>query len=125
MGENKTMKTYLRFLKFLKPHTLVFIAALLCMVISSILSGLSLGIIVPIADNILGSKNIHIPQGLPEFLKGFVTYVNSMPRGELLNRIAVLLAIIFFLKGLFLFLQTYLINDVSLRITRDVKDPLY
>ena len=119
------MKTYLRFLKFLKPHTLVFIAALLCMVISSVLSGLSLGIIVPIADNILGSKNIHVPQGLPGFLKDFVTYVNSMPRGELLNRIAVLLAIIFFLKGLFLFLQTYLINDVSLRITRDVRDRLY
>ncbi len=119
------MKIYLRFLKFLKPHLLIFIAAIFCMVISSILSGMSLGIIVPITDNILGSKSIHIPQGLPEFLKGFVTYVNSLPKWELLNKIAILIIIIFFIKGIFLFLQSYLINDVSQRVTRDIRERLY
>ena len=55
------MAEYIRFLKFVKPHLWVMVLAIICMILSSSLAGVSLGMIIPVVDNILSGKNIALP----------------------------------------------------------------
>lgn len=114
-------------IRFVLPHVWVLALAGLCMAVSSAFNGVSIGMIIPLVDNIIRGKkiayasNVHIPA----LLKNVIDKVNSMPPIELLNSMIVIVMILWFLKNLFEFLQTYLMNDASQRVIRDVKDIIY
>ncbi|MFH1406445.1 MAG: ABC transporter ATP-binding protein [Candidatus Omnitrophota bacterium] len=119
------MKTYLRLLKYVKPHTGTLVLASFLMLISSIFDGASIGMVVPTVDKILGGKEIQISQNAPLFLKSFIGKINAIPSSSLLNSLIIFLLVMFLLKGICQFLQSYLMNDVSYAIIRDIRDVLY
>lgn len=119
------MKEYLRLLKFLRPHLGVLGIASVFMFLSTIFDGASLSMIVPLADKVLTNKQIIIPTKLPVFLSNFVDFVNATSPSKLLNIMALAVLVLFLLKGLFSFLQSYLMSDIGQRVVRDIRSKLY
>ena len=121
------MTRYGRLVKFVYPHAWVLALAGLCMVATSALSGVSLGMIIPLVDNIIAGKKIAMPAGiaLPPLLQHMIDKVNTTPPMQLLNSMIIVVIILWLLKSVFEFLQTYLMNDVSQRVIRDVKNIIY
>ncbi len=109
------------------PHGFVFAAAILCMVLSSAFSASPLGLIIPLVDKIITGKQIVIPAGItpPQFLSDIVQKVNELSPLALLNIMTVMVVVMFLLKGIFVFLQTYFMSDVSQKVIRDAKNMIY
>ncbi|MFH0764050.1 MAG: ABC transporter ATP-binding protein [Candidatus Omnitrophota bacterium] len=101
--------------------------AAVCMLASSIFTISPFTMIIPLVDKIIAGKAIIIPHSemLPQFVKGLIDKVNSMPRMDLLNNMALIFIILWLLKSLFTFFQSYLMNDVSQRVIRDIKGIIY
>jgi ATP-binding cassette, subfamily B, bacterial MsbA len=119
------MREYLKLLKFIKPHKGLFILASVCMFFSTIFDGVSLGMLVPLTDKVLTNKPIIIPARLPAFLTRLIDSLNSTPQVVLLNYMAVGVLILFVFKGLFGFLQNYLMSDIGQLVVRDIRSKLY
>ncbi len=121
------MNRYLRLVRFVIPHAGVLVLAILCMVASSTFTISPFTMIIPLVDKIIAGNKITIPHSdlLPQFAKNLVVHVNSMSRMELLNNMAIIFIVMWFLKNFFEFCQTYLMNDVSQRVIRDVKNIIY
>ena len=119
------MTTYLRLLRYLKPHLGLFGIAVGCMIVSSVLGGIQLGAIIPLADRIMTNQTIPIPEWLPGWLAGIVGWLNGTERITALTAFAIAIPVLFFLKGLFEFLQTFYINDTSQRVIRDLRQTLF
>lgn len=121
------MKDYFKFLGFIKPHWVIFSLAILCMIVSALFEASPLAMIIPLIDVIISGKAVKIPDGVnaPQILQDAVSAVNAMPKLELLYIMTAAIVVIFILKGVFMFLQTYLMSDVSERVIRDVKDAIY
>jgi subfamily B ATP-binding cassette protein MsbA len=118
------VKEYFRLLKFVKPYTRLLGLAALMMGISAIFDGVSLSMIVPLADKVLTDKKILLPVKLPSFLAEFIQLLNSTPSVVLLKFMAIAVLILFILKGLFHFAQSYLMADISQRVVRDIRSRL-
>lgn len=121
------MKNYKRLVKFVLPHAWVLALAGLFMILSSAFGGVSIGMIIPLVDNIITGKKIVIPQGiaLPGPLKNIVDLANSLSPLQLLNNMILIVIVLWLLKSFFEFCQTYLMNDVAQRVIRDVKVIIY
>ncbi|MEW6075681.1 MAG: ABC transporter ATP-binding protein [Candidatus Omnitrophota bacterium] len=119
------MRDYIKLLKFVKPHAGLFVCAVTCMVFSTLFDGISLGMIVPLADKVLTNKAIVVPAKLPVFLSNLIAIINSTPPLVLLHSMVVVILFVFLLKGLFEFLQSYLMSDVGQRVVRDIRAALY
>ncbi len=114
-------------IKFVLPHAWVLALAGVCMIVSSAFGGVSLGMIIPLVDNIITGKKIIVPHGvnLPPAIKGLIDLANSLTPLQLLNNMIIIVIILWLLKSFFEFCQTYLMNDVSQRVIRDVKNIIY
>ena len=120
------MNTYLRLLKFVRPHRGVLVLAAVCMLASALFDGVSLGMLVPLADRVLNNKEIIVTDTpLPPIIKDTIARINATPPLTLLNIMAALILVLFLFKGIFLFLQSYLMTDVSQRVIRDARNSLY
>ena len=121
------MKKYARLVKFVLPHAWVLAMAGLCMVATSAFSGVSISMIIPLVDKVIAGKKIAIPGGiaLPPPVQGLIDAANAMTPMRLLNSLVVIVIILWLLKSFFEFCQTYLMNDVSQRVIRDVKNIIY
>lgn len=119
------MKEYLKLLRFLKPYTYIFLLASFFMGLSAIFDGVSLGMIVPLADKVLTDKKIVIPAKLPEFLDNLVSNINTMAPFELLRIMAIVVLVVMFLKGVVTFFQGYIMSDIGQRVMRDIRFHLY
>jgi subfamily B ATP-binding cassette protein MsbA len=103
----------------------LFLAAGVCMGFSAIFDGVSLAMIVPLSDKVLTNKQIILPTKLPPFLAGIVDKLNSIAPLAMLNYIAVGIVLLFIFKGIFGFLQGYLMSDIGQRVIRDIRSKLY
>lgn len=92
---------------------------------SAIFDGVSLSMIVPLADKVLTDKKIILPSETPQFLSRFVELINSTPSLVLLKLMAISVLVLFVLKGLFFFVQGYLMSDIGQRAVRDIRSKLY
>lgn len=119
------MKDYLKLLKFIRPYSGHFLIATVCMAFSAVFDGVSLAMLVPLTDKVLTNKRIIIPTKLPPLLSALVDKVNNIEPAVLLNYMAVGILVLFFLKGLFAFLQAYLMSDIGQKVVRDIKAKLY
>ena len=109
------MENYKRLIKFVFPHAWVLALAGLCMVISSAFGGVSIGMIIPLVDNIITGKKIIVPHNvsLPPAVKGLIDLANSLTPLQLLNDMILIVIVLWLLKSFFEFCQTYLMNDVA------------
>jgi ATP-binding cassette, subfamily B, bacterial MsbA len=119
------MKQYFRLFKFIWPHKFLFIGSGICMVMSALFDGVSLGMIMPLADIVFTGKKIVVPVTLPSFLAKFVDRLNSTAPFVLLNYIAIGIIVLYVLKGLFGFLQSYFMTDISALVVRDIRASVY
>lgn len=119
------MRDYLRLLKFIKPYLGLFSVAGICMFFSALFDGVSLAMIVPLADKVLTNTKIIIPTKLPLFLSRFVDNINKTPPYTLLNYMAIAVVLLFFLKGVFEFLQSYFMSDIGQKVVKDIRSSLY
>jgi len=119
------MKDYLKLLKFVAPYKCLFLIASICMGFSAVFDGVSLAMMVPLADKVLTNRKIIIPAKLPGFLSGLVDAVNNTTPLALLNYMAIGILILFLLKGIFGFLQSYIMSDIGQLVVRDIKSKLY
>jgi subfamily B ATP-binding cassette protein MsbA len=92
---------------------------------SAIFDGVSLAMMVPLADKVLTNKKIIVPAKLPDFLAGFVDKINNMSPETLLTYMVISVLLLFFLKGVFGFFQSYFMSDIGQRVVRDIKAKLY
>lgn len=121
------MKDYIRLIKLIRPHTGVLVLAVVCMVATSIFGGASLGMIIPFVDNVISGKGIPIPQdaNIPPFIANFIVELNSLSPLALLNRLIIWVMVIFLLKEIFTYFQSYFMSDLSERVIRDIKNTVY
>jgi subfamily B ATP-binding cassette protein MsbA len=119
------MSTYFRLLGFLRPHLGVFGVAVACMAASSLLKGLELATLIPLADRIVTDKSIPSPGWLPGWLASAVGWLNGLAPMTVLTGFALAIPILFLLKGLFEFWQTFYINDATQRVIRDLRQTLF
>ncbi len=119
------MRDYLRLLKFAKPYTGLFIIASVCMAFSALFDGISLGMIVPLADKVLSDKKIIVPVRLPTFLANFIDTLNNTPSLTMLNYVAIGVIVLFFFKGIIGFFQSYIMSDIGQRVVTDIRSKLY
>ncbi len=119
------LQDYRDLFAFTRPHLRLFSLAVICMLISTVFDGISMGMIVPFSDKILSNNKIVIPAKLPPLLEGFIDKINSMSQLSLLYAMVVFLIFLFIFKGLFSFLQSSLMSDVGQRVMRDMRLKLY
>jgi len=121
------MKNYIRLITFVLPHVWVLSLAIACMIASSAFSSVSIGMVIPLIDNIIAGKHIMLPAGVvpPQFLQAVIDSVNGMAAPQLLNHMIVIIMVLWLLKNAFEFGQSYFMNDVSQRVIRDMKNIIY
>ncbi|MBI3252543.1 MAG: ABC transporter ATP-binding protein [Candidatus Omnitrophica bacterium] len=122
------MSHYRRMISFVKPHSARLYLAFGAMVMNSLLGGLPIiGLIIPFVDSILAGKPIAIPNQtrLPAFLVDLVYRVNALSRWDLLNILIVWTVGLAFFRLFFEYWQSYLMNDASQRVIRDLRNELY
>ncbi|MBU0549471.1 MAG: hypothetical protein KKH80_03020, partial [Candidatus Omnitrophica bacterium] len=119
------MRDYFQLLRFVRPYRKLLGLAALMMGFSAIFDGVSLSMIVPLADKVLTDKKIILPSETPQFLSRFVELINSTPSLVLLKLMAISVLVLFVLKGLFFFVQGYLMSDIGQRAVRDIRSKLY
>ncbi|MBU1091010.1 MAG: ABC transporter ATP-binding protein/permease [Candidatus Omnitrophica bacterium] len=119
------MRQYLKLLKFVRPYLKIFSLAAICMTFSAVFDGVSLAMIVPLADKVLNNKKIIIPTKLPAFLADFVDKINNTESSVLLYYMAISILGLFFFKGIFNFFQGYLMSDIGQKVVRDIRSKLY
>ncbi len=121
------MGQYRRLVRFVIPHAWVLALACFCMIASSAFSGVSMGMIIPLVDNIIAGKKIAIPAGvpLPEFARKLIDATNAMAPMDLLNAMIIIVLSMWLAKTFFEFCQNYFMNDVSQRVIMDIKNKIY
>ena len=123
------MQLYLRLLKFIRPYLLVFVVALACMILFTILSGFSLMTLLPVVDGVMGGKKMTINTSLSFPFKRDLLHIldvlNGMDRLWLLNASVIFFLVVIVLKVVFDFLQQVLMETVGQKATRDVRCIVY
>ena len=119
------LREYFRLLRFAKSYVWTLVLAGLCMGASTIFEGASLGMIVPLSDRVLTNKKIVVPGDLPHFLSSVIEKFNSIEPLTFLKYMVIFIPILFLLKGLFMFLQNYLMNIVGQGVVREARNEIY
>lgn len=124
----QAVRDYKRMVSFVKPHVGQLVAAFGFMLANSLLSSLPIvGLVIPFVDTILAGKPVMIPhrEHLPEFLIRVVDRMNAMPRGELLNFLIIWTIVLSAVRLFSEFFQSFLMNDVSQKVIRDLRNTVY
>lgn len=121
----KHLKEYFKLLKFARSYIKTLAVAALCMGASTIFEGITLGMMGPLTDRVFTNKPIVIPGQLPQFLADIVEKLNSIEPAVFFKYMVVFLPILFLVKGIFIFLQGYLMNVVGEGVVKDVRNKLY
>ncbi|GAB4289318.1 MAG: ABC transporter ATP-binding protein [Ignavibacteriaceae bacterium] len=127
------MKTFWRFFKYLKPYLKPLIIANIFMLLFVIFSLFSIGLVMPFID-LLFNQSAQSFQPRADIsildLKDYLTYklselVSQYSRLELVTYLCILMVVIFFLKNLFSYLQTYFMSIVEQGMIKDIRLELY
>jgi len=124
---HKDIKDYKRLLGFVRPHLWVLVMAFISMLGYSALNGLSPTVLIPAIDNLISGQGIIIPPHVnaPHFIVALVSTINTFPPARLMTVLLIAGVIFFAFRCFFDFVQVYLMNDVSQRVVRDLKDAIY
>ncbi len=92
---------------------------------SALFDGVQLAMIVPVADKVLSNQKIVVPAQLPPLLANLVDRINDASPIVVLKYIAVGVILLFLFKGIFSFLQSYIMSDIGQSVVRDIRSKLY
>ena len=132
------MTVYLRLLRYVRPHAARLTLALLCLVMFALMSAASVGLVSPfmrvlftpraggvtaVADPLLVPHGaLDVQTALQNAVHHFVFAADPVSS---LERVCVLLVVVFLLKDVFNYLQAYLLSTVEQRIIQDLRNHLY
>ncbi len=119
------MKNYLKLLGFLKDHKRLFGLAIVAMFVSSLFEGIQYTLLIPLTDRIFNKKQIVFPNQVPEFVRNAVDQLNTMDPAALLSLLPWFIVALMVVKHVFVYLSSYLMNDLSQRVIRDIRNKLY
>lgn len=119
------MKNYLKLLGFLKDHKRLFGIAIAAMFVSSLFEGVQYTLLIPLTDRIFNKKQIVFPNQVPEFVRNAVDQLNAMDPAALLNLLPWFIVALMVVKHIFVYLSSFLMNDLSQRVIRDIRNKLY
>ena len=138
------MQTYLRILKYVKPYWKNLVLIFILSLFYAVLNGLSIYLVIPLLDTLFqgsgASQQVSTTQSLqsstsflPDFLvnlkdmasQWFTDFVYSGDKIEILLKICLVILIVFFLKNLFGYLQSYLMSYVEYSSMNDLRDAAY
>jgi len=137
------MKLYFRLLSYLKPHLKYLIPAMIFMILFAGMSGFSITMVVPLTKIIFSGQEVitqdnpstqEIERGkekgllvlLPKLLKEkFNQLMMGKTRLETLGRFCILVFLIFLVKNLFWYGQSFLIVRVEQGVIMDLRNKLY
>jgi subfamily B ATP-binding cassette protein MsbA len=128
------MTNYLRILGYLKPHALIFAAAVAATFIFAGLDAFSFLLVIPFLNVLMGDPTVPRPEGiatgdamLDRVLNGTIGRLVDFdaPPQEAIRGIIIFLLVIFAVKNVFDFLKTYLMARVQQGVTRDLRDRVY
>lgn len=118
---------YKRVFRFVKPHSGMLMLAVVSMFVSSLMGGVSIGMLIPFVDKILSGKQIafssNIP--LPPFANNIVAALNAKSSLSLLNLLIGLVIALYLIKQIFEFTKTYFMNEVGYRFLKDIRNEVY
>jgi ATP-binding cassette, subfamily B, bacterial MsbA len=132
-------------LNYILQYKLRIFIAMICLLFATVLNGASLALLAPFVDKILVAEgtergDIFEIEEVEQTVEGTqASYVGVLLKAKktvnifcndksayiLLKFFALILIILIFFKGLFNFLREYLLNGVSFRIVKDIRDDLY
>jgi subfamily B ATP-binding cassette protein MsbA len=139
------MKLYLRLLSFLKPHFRYLFLAIFFMVLYAGMSGFSITMIVPFTRIVLYEQKaqaeekiiddtteaeqgeseslfVMIPGKLKEKFNGWLKTENKM---DTLKRLCIFILLVFLIKNIFWYVQSFLIVRVEQGVIMDIRNKLY
>ena len=102
MKEYGSAESYKRLLIFLKPYTKRLVISVICMAMSGLSNVVVPWLIKDVIDKVLANKDVYT-----------------------LNLIVIGILILFVLRGIFFFGQTYLLSFVGQKIVIDIREKLY
>jgi subfamily B ATP-binding cassette protein MsbA len=130
------MRLYLRLLKYLKPHLPFFIPAVICMFLFSFSGGISITTVVPVTQLIFESSDDYFNNVDKDYkpslneLKSFdkkavLTIIGGRTRLDKLGRVCLILVLVFLIKNIFWYSQSFLIARVEQGVIRDIRNDIY
>jgi subfamily B ATP-binding cassette protein MsbA len=119
------MSLYRRLLDLIKPYWGKLLLAMICMLFVSFLTAAQAFLFKPVIDGVFLKK-----EGIPPFLKNIIIQLHLgnlflKQDREMLLILPILIVLIFLLKGIFNYGQSYLMNFVGLKIIADIREKLY
>ncbi|MBI4596776.1 MAG: ABC transporter ATP-binding protein [Candidatus Omnitrophica bacterium] len=119
------MSTYLKLLRYLRPHLGTFGLAVVCMAVCTFLGIIQLSALIPLADRIITHNVIPTPLWLPLWLANLVNWFNHTSPATLLIYSTIAIPVLFIIKGVVEFWQTFYMFDASQRVARDLRQALF
>lgn len=127
------MKVFWRFFKYLNPYKKPLIMANIMMVLYVIFSLFAIGLIMPFIDLLFNQHpetfqpNAHVSI---LHLKDYLSYklsefASKYPKIDLIVYLCIGMIIVYFLKNLFSYLQTYFMSTVEQGMIKDIRFDLY
>ena len=119
------MSLYRRVLELVKPYWLKLALAMLCMVFYSVLTAAQAFLVKPVFDGVFLKK-----EGIPPFVRNILIQLHLenfflKTDMEMLRLLPFVIILLFLLKGIFNYGQSYLMNFVGLKIIADLREKLY
>lgn len=96
------MNTYLRLLQYVKPYMLRLVAAIICIILAAAGNLAVPWIIKDVIDEVLTNKDV-----------------------VMLNMITAGILVVFILRGIFFYCQTYLMSYIGQRVIIDIREAIY
>jgi subfamily B ATP-binding cassette protein MsbA len=135
------MKIFLRILKFVRPYWKTLALSLVCTFLFSIFSGASIYLSIPLLETLFDQspspsmqqqtppRNSLIPNEVIGFKqqvdRTMQSYIFVGSKTESLYRICVIILIVFLLKNLFGYIQSYMMAHVEQGLMMDIRNELY
>ncbi len=119
------MPHYRRLLDLIRPYWDKLVLAMSCMVFVSLSTAAQAFLFKPVIDGVFLKK-----EGIPPFLKNLIIQLHLgnlflKQDMEMLRLLPIIIVLLFLLKGVFNYGQSYLMNFVGLRIIADIREKLY
>lgn len=133
------MKIYFRLLRFARPYWKRVAGSILCTVLFSLFSGMSVYLFIPLLDILFHPEKIaglqstsggtHLPFGLGAALddvkREVLSYMFQGTQMEALLRVCIVIFMAFFCKNFFGYFQSFMMNYVEEGVIRDIRNKLY
>ena len=135
------MRIFLRILKYVKPYWRKLTLSILCTFLFSILSAASVYLTLPLLQTFFDQspasgqvmqtppRNSLVPNEVISFKHNVEEYLRqtvfSPDKNETLYKICALILIVFFLKNIFGYMQSYLMAHVEQGLMRDLRNEIY